>query len=208
MHAFEPCKPGLILVLELPCYVTLGNLFNPLSLSFDICKIGMIIITASKESQFRCIDLCKAAGPLKYLLMLALMTITIVIIHLSSQETGILGENFRWAFSCKHLWTDEFNWSTVDEASVWSFSKFRIVQDLDQKVLFCAEVFKMFFMKVGLFGLIICVHYPLNSQDKGPTAGADCSQRKGTLYWLASCSCHCFSLSFPFFFSFASSICR
>ena len=40
-------------------------------------------------------------------------------------------------------------------------------------MLFCAEVFKMFFTKVGLFGLIICVHYPLNSQDKGPTAGAD-----------------------------------
>ena len=78
-------------------------------------------------------------------------------------------------------------------------------------MLFCAEVFKMFFTKVGLFGLIICVHYPLNSQDKGPTAGADCTHREGTFYWLAGCSCHCFSLFFfpflfPFFF-FASSIC-
>lgn len=60
----------------------------------------------------------------------------------------------------------------------------------------------MFFTKVGLFGVIICVHYPLNSQDKGPTAGADCTQREGTLYWLAGCSCHCFPLSFPFPFFF------
>lgn len=64
---------------------------------------------------------------------------------------------------------------------MWSFKKFRIVWDLDQKVLFCAEVFKMFFTKVGLFGLIMCVHYIVNSQDKGPTAGDDCMQREGTL---------------------------
>lgn len=69
-------------------------------------------------------------------------------------------------------------------------------------MLFCAEVFKMFFMKVGLFGLIICVYYPLNSQDKGPTAGADCTQGEGTFYWLAGCSCHCFSLFFSSSFSF------
>lgn len=61
------------------------------------------------------------------------------------------------------------------------FKKFRIVQDLDQKVLFCAEVFKMFFTNVGLFGLITCVH-SMNPQDKGPTAGADCTQREGILY--------------------------
>lgn len=59
--------------------------------------------------------------------------------------------------------------------------KFRIVQDLDQKVLFCAEVFKMFFTKVGLFGLITCVQ-SMNSQDKRPTAGADCTKTEGTLY--------------------------
>lgn len=49
-------------------------------------------------------------------------------------------------------------------------------------MLFCAEVFNFFFMKVGLFGLITCVLYPMNSQDKGPTAAADCTKREGTLY--------------------------
>lgn len=60
--------------------------------------------------------------------------------------------------------------------------KIRIVWDLDQQVCFCAEVFKIVFTKVGLFGLIMYVHYPMNSQDKEPTAGDDCVRREGTLH--------------------------
>lgn len=60
-----------VLVLVLPSCVTLGNLFNLLSLSFDICKIGLVIITVSEGYWCKCIDLCKGAGILKYLLILA-----------------------------------------------------------------------------------------------------------------------------------------
>lgn len=59
--------------------------------------------------------------------------------------------------------------------------------DQAPNVLVYAEVFKIVFHKVDVFGLIMCVYYTMNFQHKGPTAEDEKKHREKKHYidWLA-----------------------
>lgn len=77
----------------LPSCVIWGDLFNLVSFSFDICKTGMIAVTASKDYWFKCVVLYKVTGIVQFL-MLALITNTIVIICKQDFLVKIFADHF------------------------------------------------------------------------------------------------------------------